>query len=139
MPSVSSNSQKEEINRRLLSQIIFKDKGERQWLERLIHPTISNRLKKELNTYKDYPTIVLIIPLLFEANLYHLCSEVWVINCEIEQQLKRLMKRNQVTISEAKRMVNAQWSLEIKKNLADVIIDNTGESESWKEQVNQLF
>ena len=27
------------------------------------------------------------------------------------------MKRNQVTISEAKRMVNAQWRLEIKKNL----------------------
>jgi dephospho-CoA kinase len=37
------------------------------------------------------------IPLLFEASLEGLCSEIWLVDCDEPQQLARLMARNGLT------------------------------------------
>ncbi len=127
------------INRSTLSQIIFKDKKERLWLEQLIHPLVIKQLQLALDSEENIPTYVLIIPLLFEAKLTRLCSEIWVVSCTPEQQLKRLLARNPLTLEEAKARIRAQWDIGYKAKLADVVIDNTGSHQSWIEQVNSLL
>ena len=64
------------------------------------------------------------IPLLFEAGLEGLCSEVWLVDCGEEQQLQRLMGREGLDEAEARRRIAAQWPLARKRALADVVIDN---------------
>ena len=126
------------INRSLLGRIIFEKPEERLWLEKLIHPIVKKRFHKELIKKKDSSTIAMIIPLLFEANLTGMCSEIWVINCTLNQQYQRLIERDQLTIPEAKQRIESQWPIETKIRLADVVIDNTKNVAAWKRKVDQL-
>jgi dephospho-CoA kinase len=68
--------------------------------------------------------VVLVIPLLFEASLESLCSEIWLVDCEPEQQLERLMQRDGLNQAAAQARIHAQWPLERKRELADRVIDN---------------
>ena len=90
----SATEQARRINRRALGQIVFNDPEERQWLEQLIHPLVRARFEAELTRLHHESTVVLMIPLLFEARLEELCSEIWVVNCSDKQQLKRLQQRD---------------------------------------------
>ena len=72
------------------------------------------------------PVVVLVIPLLFEAGLEELCSEVWLVDCDAEQQLQRLMRRDCLNKADARARISAQWPLERKRELADRLIDNRG-------------
>jgi dephospho-CoA kinase len=112
------------IDRTALGRIVFADAEERRWLERLLHPLVRARFAQELDRLATAPVVVLMVPLLFEAGLESLCSEVWVVTCDPAQQRQRLQGRDQLTASEAEARINSQWPLEHKQALADVCIDN---------------
>ena len=130
---------KNRINRKALSHIIFNDPIERSWLEQLIHPIVIQRLQDEINAQQYAPVIAIIIPLLFEAGLTALCSEVWVVKCTAAQQLKRLIRRDHLTHDEAQQRIKSQWPLDQKIRLADIVIDNCQGKEIWKDQVEELI
>ncbi|WP_320675761.1 dephospho-CoA kinase [Prochlorococcus sp. MIT 1300] len=134
-----TNSFIPEIDRSALSEIIFKDKTERLWLEQLIHPKVEQHLINDLEKYKNYPIVLLMIPLLFEAKFEVFCSEIWLVSCEPKQQLERLIHRNKITSEEAQRRINSQWPLEQKKELVDILIDNSNAKEAWINQVKELI
>ena len=112
------------IDRAALGQIVFNAPQEREWLERLVHPLVRERFDAELGALAAQPAVVLVIPLLFEASLESLCSEIWLVDCEPEQQLERLMQRDGLSQAAAQARINAQWPLERKRELADRVIDN---------------
>ncbi len=136
---IECKNQKNSIDRDVLSKIIFSDISERKWLEKLIHPIVIENINKELEKYEKMPILILIIPLLFEANLTSLCSEIWLINCDLQQQLQRLIARDCISEEEAQRKINSQLTLSYKKKLADVIIDNSGYKNSWIKQVEKYL
>ena len=112
------------IDRGAVGRIVFADSGERRWLEQLVPPLVRARFAAELERLRQEPVVVLMIPLLFEAELEGLCSEVWLVDCSEEQQLQRLMGREGLEEAEARRRIGAQWPLARKRALADVVIDN---------------
>ncbi|MCS5697750.1 dephospho-CoA kinase [Cyanobium sp. FGCU-52] len=115
------------IDRGALGRIVFADAGERRWLEQLVHPLVRARFAAELERLRQNPVVVLMIPLLFEAGLEGLCSDVWLVDCCEQQQLQRLMGREGLEEAEARRRIDAQWPLARKRALADVVIDNRGD------------
>ena len=134
-----TNNKEPTVNRSALSKIIFDEPNERNWLEELIHPIVELRLYQELEENQTAPTVALIIPLLFETGLSGLCSEIWVVNCTKQQQYKRLKKRDELTEFEALKRIEAQWPLEKKIRLADVVIDNSGAIQTSLKQVDKLI
>lgn len=112
------------IDRAALGRIVFSDASERRWLEQLLHPLVRARFATELDRLQQAPAVVLMIPLLFEAGLEGLCSEVWVVTCDETQQQRRLIERDGLGADEADARIGSQWPLERKKALADVWIDN---------------
>ena len=114
------------LDRAALGRIVFADAVERQWLERLVHPMVRERFAAELQRLAAAPAVVLMIPLLFEAELESLCSEVWLVDCDEAQQLQRLVGRDGLSDSEARARMAAQWPLARKRPLADRVIDNRG-------------
>lgn len=117
------------FDRPALAHIVFGDPAERHWLEQLVHPLVRQRFEEELTQLAAKPlagqaAVVLMIPLLFEAGLEELCSEVWLVDCDEHQQLARLMARNGLNQAEAQERINAQWPLERKRLLADRTISN---------------
>lgn len=113
------------LDRARLGQIVFNNADERHWLEQQIHPEVGDRFDRALADLGDAPTVVLVIPLLFEANLTHRVSETWVVFCTAAQQRDRLMARNGLSVAEAEARIAAQMPLGEKCALADVVLDNS--------------
>ena len=123
------------INRRALGQIVFNNPSERRWLEQLVHPLVRERFDQELRQHRQAEAVVLMIPLLFEAGLSGLCSEIWVVNCTPEQQLERLQQRDGLDDAAARARIQSQWPLSEKCKLADLVLDNRSQPERWQTQI----
>lgn len=127
------------LNRPQLGKIIFEDLSERQWIEQQIHPYVRTRFDETKNALPPDQTLVYSIPLLFEADLTHIVTEIWVVACSPEQQQARLMKRNQLTEREAQARIDAQMGLEEKCSRADCVLDNSGNKESLFSQIDEFI
>lgn len=83
--------------------------------------------------------MILDIPLLYETGeLVGLMYKVIVVNCPMEQQIERLVARNNLTQEEAKLRIACQMSLEKKCQMADFVIENSSSVEDTKEQVEKI-
>jgi dephospho-CoA kinase len=111
------------LNRAALGDIVFNNPQEKRWLESQIHPFVRDRFTQELRKISS-KTIILSIPLLFEANLMALVTEIWVVNCDRSQQLSRLQQRNGLTFEQAAARINSQMPLADKVTLADLVLHN---------------
>ena len=63
--------EKEEINKKRISQIIFSNEQERKWLENLLHPKV-RAIWKEKFELSEKDKVIVEIPLLFEKDLGNL-------------------------------------------------------------------
>ena len=129
----------EGLDRAALGSIVFSDPQERTWLEAQLHPLVRQRFDQELQTHVGERVVALMIPLLFEAGLESLCSEVWVVHCSPTQQRQRLMMRNRLSLEAAEQRIRAQWPMHRKTELADCVIKNGGVPRSWTSQVRELL
>jgi dephospho-CoA kinase len=123
------------LNRKRLGEIVFNDTTQRQWLEQQIHPYVRDRFGSELNTLAA-PTVVLVVPLLFEAGMTDLVTEIWVVSCSPEQQLKRMMERDRLNLEQAQARLNSQLPIQEKVARADVVLDNSSTPEALLKQVD---
>lgn len=128
-----------EIDRAALGRIVFGDGDERRWLEDLVHPLVRKRFEAELRELAAEPLVVLVVPLLFEARLEALCSEVWLVDCDETQQLQRLVARDGLGEADARARLAAQWPLARKRQLADVVLNNRGKPKQLAAEVAQAL
>ena len=135
----NSSKNNQIINRKALAKIVFQNEIEKKWLEGIIHPFVNKRIEEELEKLKSNSIVILIIPLLFEKNYTGLCSEICYIDCPRHRQLKRLQSRDNLSLKEANQRIDAQWENSFKKQFADLIIDNSQDNESWKEEINRIY
>jgi dephospho-CoA kinase len=129
-------SRKRHIDRFRLGQIVFSQPGERQWLERQTHPYVIEVLKAF--TKKHRGLIALDIPLLFEKRLERLADRTLVVACAQSDQIKRLKRRNGLTLQQAKQRIRAQLPLAVKCRRADYVLNNSGSSTALSRQVGRL-
>ena len=127
------------IDRGALGSLVFSNPAEKRWLEQLVHPLVRKRFDQGLSELATSPTVVLMIPLLFEAGLQELCSEIWLVHCDEAQQLERLIQRDQLNAVEAEARINAQWPMAKKRPLSDALIENNSSEDHCLEQVNELL
>ncbi|GAB1539268.1 dephospho-CoA kinase [Scytonema sp. NUACC21] len=112
------------LNRQKLGEIIFNNQEERNWVEGLIHPYVRSRFLEAI-AQSPVQTIVLVVPLLFEAKMTDLVTEIWVVSCSEEQQLERLMRRNNLTLEQAQARIKSQMLMAEKVARADAVLDNS--------------
>ena len=125
------------LNRRALRDIIFNDPEQRRWLEQLTHPLIIERLRQELAAAQS-PYVILVAPLLLEANLKGIVDRVLVIDIDPEQQIARTMARDGVSRTQVENILQAQASRAQRLSIADDIIDNSGSLDALHQQLDAL-
>ncbi|MDY7024183.1 MAG: dephospho-CoA kinase, partial [Cyanobacteriota bacterium] len=119
------------LNRPQLANIIFSSLTERHWVEQQIHPVVCDRFCENIQNLQNHnvknATAILVIPLLFEAEMMDLVTEIWVISCSGKQQQLRLIHRSQgsLTPEQAQARIDSQMPLEQKCKMADVVLDNS--------------
>ncbi|MEH1780554.1 MAG: dephospho-CoA kinase [Nostoc sp.] len=123
------------LNRQKLGEIIFNRQDERNWIDNLIHPDVRDRFLKAI-AQSSSQILVSVVPLLFEAGMTDLVTEIWVVRCSQEQQLQRLIQRNHLNREQAQARINSQLSIEEKVAHADVVLDNSSTLEVLLKQVD---
>lgn len=127
-----------ELSRGVLGEIIFNSPTEKNWLESKIHPYVREKIVTIINQVQE-PIIILDIPLLFEAKMTDLVTEIWVVSCEEYQQKERLMKRNNLTLEEAETRIKNQLSLEFKLKNSNIVLDNSGIINNLYKQIDKAI
>ena len=127
------------LDRQRLGSIIFNDINERQWLESQIHPYVYNCFEMAISQLASNGVAVLAIPLLFEAKMTDLTTEIWVVSCDRTTQLNRVMARDRLDETAAKIRIDSQMSLADKIALADVNLDNSTNIRNLEHQIDLHF
>ena len=127
------------INRKLLREIIFEDEKQREWIQNYLHPLIKEKIIEKCYQYKNSRVVLLEIPLLFEAKFTDICTEIWLVKCPREIQVKRLIERDKIREDEASRIINIQLNFETKSKLSDIILDNSDKQSRWINQIKKLI
>ena len=126
------------LNRAELANIIFANAQERQWLEDEIHPFVRAKLSEAAQLFAG-ATLVMVIPLLFEAGMHDLVTETWVVSCCPEQELERLMARDNLDARTAQLRIASQMPLALKMAIADHVLDNCGSLIELFAQIDRLI
>jgi len=128
-----------EMDRPKISQLVFSNKDALHTLEHIIHTIVWNAAEEFLSVCKsDNRTVaVLDVPLLIECGWHNKVDLVWLVAVTKEQQIERAIKRSGMTAEEVIARINAQMSLEEKKQYAQVVIDNSGSLTDTLKQVHK--
>jgi dephospho-CoA kinase len=130
------------LDRKKLSEVVFRDLEKRKKLEGFIHPRVFEefmRLLKEI-TSKDPNAIIQVdVPLMIENNLQYLFHKILLVYMPETMQVERLMKRDRISEEMARNMLRSQLPIEEKKGYADFIVDNSGTLEETRAQVIKIW
>jgi dephospho-CoA kinase len=128
------------IDRKLLREEIFSSLDLKKRIESILHPIIFEECSKQLNKLKHEKYIVLVIPLLFETKNYiSLIDESLLIDCDLETQIERVIKRDSISKALANRIIKNQMNRQEKQLLADKVILNDGNINHLKTQLDSYY
>lgn len=125
------------LNRKKLRHIIFADSAERNWLEKLLHPIILEKMQEYIRQL-DAPYCIAIIPLLFEVDFYSFINRILVVDAPEELQIKRVIERDTATQSDIEAILKAQTSRQDRLSRAHDLITNDGNLAELAKQVDKL-
>ncbi|MEY3190426.1 MAG: dephospho-CoA kinase [Pseudomonadota bacterium] len=125
------------LNRKQLKELIFSDDLQKQKLETILHPLIYQAIQKQINALNT-PYCIICIPLLFETAMTNLVDRILVVDCPVEEQIKRLLKRDNMTIERIQSIIDSQVSRAFRKSMANDLLDNTLSNECLAQQIKKL-
>ncbi len=130
------------LDRPAMRRLIFNDPAAKADLEAIIHPEVlveEKRLIKEAEAADPKAVVVVDLPLLFEIEEAGRFDKVIVVYVDRPTQLQRLKTRDASNKKAAEKAVANQIDIEVKKRLADYVIDNRGALEETEDQVRMLY
>ena len=138
---LSKSISKKNIDKKIISKIIFENEQIRKKLEfyifKIVRKNRSDFIKKEKQ--KKTKLIFIDIPLLFENNLEKQFNKVISIIASKRVRLKRLKKTRKMTENQFKNITRSQTSDVIRKKKSDYVIYNNSTLKDYKIKINKLL
>ena len=126
------------LDRAAMRALIFSDPAAKARLEAILHPLIRS-ISAERVRAATGPYVVLVVPLLIESGHWaERCDRVVVVDCPEEVQLARVMARSKLTEAQVRAIMATQASRAQRCAAAQEIIDNAGDFDSLRAQVDVL-
>ena len=136
-------TEKKEINRKALGNIIFNDRKAREQLNKITHPPIAQLIEEwllDLTSFLDSgKAIFLEAALLIESQWRSRCDQIWIVNAPKDQILQRLQLRNGLTAEQAQARIESQLRKEERLPYADVVLENHGLLADLLKQVDRAL
>ena len=138
---LSKSISKKNIDKKIISKIIFENKQIRKRLELYIFKIVRKKRSDFIKQEKQKKTklIFIDIPLLFENNLEKQFNKVISIIASKRVRLKRLKKTRKMTENQFKNITRSQTSDVIRKKKSDYIIYNNSTLKDYKIKINKLI
>lgn len=129
-----------EINRKVLGAIVFENKTKLQKLESILHPLVTKKTMKIINSQNNTNDFFVIdAPLLIESKMHKLCTSTWLISARQDIRLKRIIARDNITKEAALARLKNRQSDENLTKYVNVVIENNGDLNSLNLLVKQSF
>lgn len=119
-----------------LADIIFNDKEARTKLESFMYPYMIEKMFTFFEYHKNAKLCVVEVPLLFEKNWDIYFDEYWVIACDEQIALSRVLQYRHIDKQEVLRRWKNQMPIEEKIKRAHRVIHNNGDCE---EEVRKII
>ncbi|EJP6545981.1 dephospho-CoA kinase [Campylobacter upsaliensis] len=122
------------IDKKVLANLIFKDKKAKEKLENFMHPKIREELLRKMQILEQKGRIFFVeLPLFFESDFYQNLGKSVLIYAPKNVSLQRLMQRDGLDKDEALRRIKSQMDIEKKREMADFVIENIGSYEEFRQ------
>ena len=138
---LSKSISKKNIDKKIISKIIFENKQIRKKLELYIFKIVRKKRSDFIKQEKQKKTrlIFIDVPLLFENNLEKQFNKVISIIASKRVRLKRLKKTRKMTENQFKNITRSQTSDVIRKKKSDYVIYNNSTLKDYKIKINKLI
>ena len=129
-----------DLNRPALAERIFSSQNEIAWSNQVQGEMIRKALARERDRLVETEDLFFMdIPLLIEQGYLDWFDQVWLVYVTEHTQLERLMERNALTEDQVRDRLAAQMSLEEKKALVDLVIDNNSKRDHLYQQIDRAL
>ncbi|MCL0086211.1 dephospho-CoA kinase [Thermodesulfovibrionales bacterium] len=132
------------INKERLADLVFQHPHLRVSLEDILHPEVFKRIDEELamlsnNTSAAVPIVVIIeAPLIFERGYQDRFDKIITVFTSEEVAISRLKKKG-IGEGDVRRRIESQLPIGVKITRSDFTIDNNGDLENTKRQVEAIY
>lgn len=126
------------LDKNKLAQIIFGDPKKMEKLNSITHKNIIREIEKEIESV-DKKTVFIEIPLYFQMKEKFENDGVILVICKKDVQIKRLMARDKISESFARKKIESQDTLAYMVDNSDIIIDNSGDKEELKTKIKNML
>jgi len=135
------------VNRELLGKFVFADEQLRRQLNHITHSWIQKQIIMQIlsewrqHMFNTDRVVVMDIPLLFEAGYIYrfIASKVICVTTTSDLELRWLMKRNNLSETDAMNRIRSQMPLAVKEQKSDYVIRNTGSLSDLQSETRRVF
>jgi dephospho-CoA kinase len=111
------------LDRPALGRIVFGDGKARAALEAIVHPEVYRHIREWFANLPPGTRVAIAdIPLVFETGHNHDFDAVIVAACDPEEQVRRVMARDNLSAADARARLAAQWPIAEKVKRAQQVI-----------------
>ena len=126
------------LDRAAMRDIVFADAGARHRLEAILHPMIGHCCELMIAEATGPYTIV-VVPLLVESGRWReRVDRLLVVDCPVEVQIERVMRRNRLAREQIEAIIAVQASREARLAAADDVVDNGGDPDALGPRIDAL-
>jgi len=125
------------LDRAALREYVFTNDTARKQLEAIMHPAIRNEMQQQIISATG-PYCLLVIPLLVETGQQKLADRVITMSIDPDIQINRVMQRSGMDKQQVESIIQAQASAAERLAIADDVLNNNGDLEALRQQVNAL-
>jgi dephospho-CoA kinase len=112
------------LDRARMRALVFSDETARKRLEAITHPLIRAETERQREAANG-PYVIVVVPLLVESGSWKTrVNRVLTVDCSVETQIERVMRRNAFTREQVLAIIARQATREARLAAADDVIDN---------------
>lgn len=138
---VLSDGAGSEIDRKKLSDIVFKSPEKLKILNEMTHPAVKERIKEMIRKMQAEGAGLIVIEaaLLIQAGYLDLLDCLWVVHTDYEKRVQRLSESRGYSREKTDSIIKSQMPEQEMEQMADVVIDNSFDQEYTKQQIKEAL
>lgn len=126
-----------EVDRKLITSVILKDKKVYAKLNKLIHPLVKEKVEEILDKAKTGDKFIVEVPLLYESKIDEMMNYTIYVDIDRDRQIKNLISRSSNPTTSLE--INSSYDKENNKKIADIILVNDGDLNLLRKKAKEII